>query len=69
MVRLRITAAGMQLVESLDAPVDASVKDAMRGLGAAELTELRRLLDRLREPLEQNRAQRPASGRPAAPRA
>lgn len=68
-VRLRITAPGMQLVESLDAPVNASVKDAMRGLGATELAELSRLLDRLREPLELKRAQRPASGRTASSRA
>jgi DNA-binding MarR family transcriptional regulator len=65
-VRLRITAAGMQLVESLDAPVDASIKSAMRGLGAGELEELRRLLDRLREPLEQKRSRRPASDRSVA---
>jgi DNA-binding MarR family transcriptional regulator len=65
-VRVRITATGMQLVESLDAPVDASVKDAMRGLNAAELEALRRLLDRLREPLEQKRSQRPVSDRGAA---
>ncbi len=52
-VRLRITAQGMQLLDRLDAPVGASVKDAMQGLNAAELEELRRLLDRLREPLEQ----------------
>jgi DNA-binding MarR family transcriptional regulator len=67
-VRLRITATGLQLVERLDGPVDASAKDAMQGLNAAELEELRRLLDRLREPLEQKRARRPASGRTAAPR-
>jgi hypothetical protein len=56
----------MQLVESLDAPVDASIKSAMRGLGAGELEELRRLLDRLREPLEQKRSRRPASDRSVA---
>lgn len=67
-VMLRITPEGMQLLEGLDAPVDASVTEAMRGLNAAELDELRRLLDRLREPLEQKRAQRPASSRTATAR-
>lgn len=55
-VLLRITAQGMQLLDRLDGPMGASVKDAMRGLGATELEELRRLLDRLRGPLEEERA-------------
>jgi DNA-binding MarR family transcriptional regulator len=36
-VRLRISSQGMQVLDRLDGPVDASVKDAMRGLGATEL--------------------------------
>lgn len=66
-VRLRITTLGLQLVDRLDGPVGTSVKDAMRGLNAVELDELRRLLDRLREPLESKRSQRPASSRTEAP--
>jgi DNA-binding MarR family transcriptional regulator len=67
-VRLRITPKGLDLVAGLQGPVDGRIRDAMGALTADEQVELRRLLDRLREPLEQRRQGRGAKSRPATSR-
>jgi DNA-binding MarR family transcriptional regulator len=51
-VQLRISAKGLQLLTRLDAPTLESVRAAMEGLPETDLTELCRLLNKLREPLE-----------------
>ncbi len=51
-VHVRITASGLELLARLDAPVEASVRAAMRGLPPGDLETLIRLLNRLRQPLE-----------------
>lgn len=67
-VRLQITQAGLDLVGRLEGPVDACIADAMKALSVEELAELRTLLDRLREPLEETRGTRAARSRPAVDR-
>ncbi len=51
-VQLRISARGLEVLARLDAPTAEAVRAAMSGLPEAGLTELCRLLNQLREPLE-----------------
>ena len=52
-IRLRLTRAGLRLIDRLDDAVTVADAQAMRGLSEAELRRLVGLLDRLRHPLEQ----------------
>jgi len=52
-VDCRITAAGLELVTRLDAPVDAADRAAMSGLSPKEIAILVDLLDRIRDTVRQ----------------
>jgi DNA-binding MarR family transcriptional regulator len=51
-IRLNISRAGRELIDQLDGRVEAAGADAMRGLPSSDLRMLVDLLDRLRDPLE-----------------
>jgi len=58
-VTLRITDEGLRLVASLSEPIQTATLDAVRGLGPEEQSELIRLLNRLRAPLERGKETKP----------